>query len=209
MAPTPPKTLKKTDPGASTITIKALSLGAGYGLGPRRFRAVALEQLGIVMTLEEARRRLQDYRARNPRVVAYWNRLDRQLQMSVAGGEMQIELPNGRLLTYRNLRRLHGDVYATFATGEGYRESKLWGGSLTENIVQAVARDIFAEGLLRLARAGLDVVLHCHDEYVLEVAPDVRREDVEELLRRPPEWAPDLPVDVESWEGETYARADA
>ena len=44
----------------------------------------------------------------------------------------------------------------TFATGEGYRESKLWGGSLTENIVQAVARDIFAEGLLRLARAGLD-----------------------------------------------------
>jgi DNA polymerase len=128
--------------------------------------------------------------------------------MSVGGGEVQIGLPNGRLLTYRNLRRLHGDVYATFSTGEGYRETKLWGGSLTENIVQAASRDIFAEGLLRLIRAGLKVVMHCHDEFVLEVDSDVRREDVEALLRPPPEWAPDLPVEVESWEGESYARAE-
>jgi hypothetical protein len=54
-------------------------------------------------------------------------------------------------------------------------------------------------------RAGLKVVLHCHDEYVLEVDHDVRKEDVEELLRASPEWAPDLPIDAEAWEGEHYA----
>jgi hypothetical protein len=51
----------------------------------------------------------------------------------------------------------------------------------------------------------LKVVLHCHDEYVLEVDHDVRKEDVEELLRASPEWAPDLPIDAEAWEGEHYA----
>jgi hypothetical protein len=200
-----PRTLKAANPDLYR-TIKALSLGAGYGMGPRRFRAVVAEQLGIVMTPEEARRQLNDYRCRNPRVVAYWNRLDRQLQMSVGGvAEMQIELPNSRHLVYRNLIRRHGDVYATFATPDGHRESKLWGGFLTENVVSAIARDIFAGALQRLIRAGLKVVLHCHDEYVLEVDHDVRKEDVEELLRQPPSWAADLPIDVESWEGDHYA----
>jgi DNA polymerase bacteriophage-type len=199
-----PGTLKKSDP-ALYLGIKSLSLGAGYGLGPMRFRGVVLVRMGQDMSLAEAKTRLLDYRRRNPLVMRYWQRLDRHLQSSIGGGEMSIGLPSGRELTYRRLRRIHGDVYATFATEAGYRERKLWGGSLTENVVQATARDVFARGLLRLIRAGLRVVLHAHDEVVLEVDPDVRREDVEGLLRQPPEWASDLPIDVESWEGATYA----
>lgn len=199
-----PKTLKKLNRELYEA-IKRLSLGAGYGLGPRRFRAVLAEQLGVVITLEEAHRQLNDYRRRNPKIVAYWRHLDRQLQMSVGAGEMQIELPSGRRLAYRNLIRRRGDVYATFATPEGYRENKLWSGLLVENTVQAVARDVFGEGLLRLVRAGLKVVLHCHDEYIIEADPDVRLEDVLQLLRQSPEWAPDLPVDAEAWEGAHYA----
>jgi hypothetical protein len=95
------------------------------------------EQLGVVITLEEARRQLNDYRIRNPKVVAYWHHLDRQLQQSVGGGEMQIELPSGRRIGYRNLIRRHGDVYATFATPEGYRENKLWGGHSRKTFAKA------------------------------------------------------------------------
>jgi DNA polymerase len=159
------------------------------------------------MTPEEARRQLSDYRSRNRRVVAYWNRLDRQLQMSVGSGQMEIALPSGRTICYKNLVRRHGDVYATFATPDGYRENKIWGGFATENAVSGVARDVFCEGLLRLIKAGLKVVLHCHDEYVLEVDHDVKLEDVLPLLRQSPEWAPDLPIDCEGWEGNCYAHA--
>jgi hypothetical protein len=83
------------------------------------------------MTLEEARRQLSDYRSRNQRVVAYWNRLDRQLQMSVGAGQMEIALPSGRMILYKNLTRRHGDVYSTFASPDGYRENKIWGGFCT------------------------------------------------------------------------------
>jgi len=58
---------------------------------------------------------------------------------------------------------------------------------------------------LRLERAGLRVVLHIHDEYVMEVDPDVHLSDVLELLRQPPLWALDLPIDAEGWEGDCYA----
>jgi hypothetical protein len=200
-----PGTLKKSNL-ALYDTIKRLALGAGYGMGVHRFRSVVAEQMGVNMTLEEARRQLNDYRIRNRRVVAYWERLDRQLQMSVGAGEMEIALPSGRHLHYRNLHRKNGDVYATFATEKGYRETKIWGGFLTENVTQSVARDVFAEGLLRLEAAGLRVVLHCHDEYILEVDPDVKRDDVVELLRQPPAWALDLPIDCEAWEGDCYVK---
>jgi hypothetical protein len=166
--------------------VKRLTLGAGYGMGAPRFRAVVAAELGIFMTLEEAKRELSNYRRRNPKVVKYWEHLDRHLQFSVGDGEMAINLPSGRQLHYRNLLRRGSNVYAALATAEGYRETRLWGGFLTENAVQSVARDIFALGLLRLEEAGLSVVFHCHDEYVLEVDRDVRRGDVEEILRSSP-----------------------
>jgi DNA polymerase len=71
--------------------------------------------------------------------------------------------------------------------------------------VQAIARDVFAEDILRLEAAGLPVVFHCHDEAVLEVEPDVELADVLPRLRQPPEWALDLPLDAEGWEGAAYA----
>jgi DNA polymerase I-like protein with 3'-5' exonuclease and polymerase domains len=187
--------------------IKRLSLGAGYGMGARRFQAVVLSEMGVAITLEEAKRQLSDYRRRNPKVVAYWEKWNREVQFSVGEGVLNIRLPSGRELHYRNLRRRGRDVYCTFATEDGYRESKLWGGFLTENIVQATARDVFAALLLRLEAAGLRVVLHCHDEFVLEVDHDVSRTEVEALLWLPPEWCPDLPIDVSSWEGACYVEA--
>ena len=186
--------------------IKRLSLGAGYGMGAARFRAVVLAEMGVNMTLEEAKRQLTDYRRRNPKVVAYWDRLTRQVNMSVGAGEFGIELPSGRVLHYKGLFRRGRDVYCNLATEDGYRESKLWGGLLTENAVSATARDIFTWQIPRLEAAGLRVVLHVHDEYLLEADAEVEISDVLALLREAPPWASDLPLDAGAWEGECYAK---
>jgi DNA polymerase I-like protein with 3'-5' exonuclease and polymerase domains len=186
--------------------VKRLSLGAGYGMGPARFRAVVLAEMGVAMSLDEARRQLVDYRRRNPKVVAYWNRFTRQVQMSVGDGEFSIELPSGRTLHYRGLIRRGNDVCCNLATEEGFRESRLWGGLLTENVVSGVARDTFTWQIPRLEASGWRVVAHIHDEYVLEVAPDVKVGDVVALLRTPPPWASDLPQDASAWEGGCYAK---
>jgi DNA polymerase I-like protein with 3'-5' exonuclease and polymerase domains len=186
--------------------VKRLSLGAGYGMGPARFRAVVLAEMGVAMTLDEAKRQLVDYRRRNPKVVAYWNKFTRLAQMSVGNGEFGIELPSGRVLHYRGLIRRGNDVCCNLATEDGYRESRLWGGLLTENIVQATARDVFVWFILRLEAAGWRIILHCHDEYALEVDRDVSVEDVIALLREPPPWASDLPLDASAWAGTCYAK---
>jgi hypothetical protein len=70
----------------------------------------------------------------------------------------------------------------------------------------ATARDIFVWQIPRLEAAGLRVVLHCHDEYVLEADHDVNIADVLALLRTPPPWAAELPVDASAWEGDCYAK---
>jgi DNA polymerase I-like protein with 3'-5' exonuclease and polymerase domains len=184
--------------------IKRLSLGAGYGMGPPRFRAVVLAEMGVSLTLEEAKRQLSDYRLRNPKVVAYWSRLTRLAQTSVGDGGFSIELPSGRVLRYHDLIRRGDDVICNLSTEDGFRESRLWGGLLTENVVSAVARDAFVWQLSRLEAAGWWIVLHCHDEYVLEVDHGVDVNDVLALLREPPPWAPDLPLDASAWEGDCY-----
>ena len=65
---------------------------------------------------------------------------------------------------------------------------------------------MFAHKLLMLSKAGLRVILHTHDEYLLETDPDVRIDDIKELINRPVEWAPGLPIASDAWKGECYAK---
>ena len=75
-----------------------------------------------------------------------------------------------------------------------WEEIRTYGGKLTENIVQATARDILGEVLLRAEDAGLDVVFHIHDEIVVEASEGQTLQMVEELFSRPISWAPGLPL---------------
>ena len=116
-----------------------------------------LSPMGRIMTPAEARRQVEFYRRHNPLVVQLWRRLDYALNMSVGAGEFRIELPSGRWLEYRNLRRVGGKVQCELATEKGYRVNTLWGGVLIENATQAFARDVFrrqASAALACRRAG-------------------------------------------------------
>lgn len=88
---------------------------------------------------------------------------------------------------------------------------RTWGGELVENVVQAVARDIAANGILNVEAKGCPVVLHAHDEIVAEVDEDVVNDPkaigfFEEVLCRTPAWAATLPVKAEGFIGARYRK---
>jgi DNA polymerase len=75
-----------------------------------------------------------------------------------------------------------------------------WYGMITENCSQSLARDIFCHHLRQIEEAGHKIILHVHDEVVIEcVDADAERTlaEVVKLMRTPPPWIPDIPLDAE------------
>ena len=138
-----------------------------------------------------------------------------------AGEDLVATLPSGRELYYRRCRvesRVPG--YAgrlglpprprpTLVYDGPRGESVLFGGKITENLVQAICRDLLCCVLLRCERAGLPVVFHVHDEVVLEV-PRPRAEEslhrLVEIMVSPPRWAAGFPVVAEGFASPRYTK---
>jgi DNA polymerase len=146
-------------------------------------------------------------------------------------GNLIITLPSGRPLFYRHPRlekrpqpwggtgtsivydapgREGTDARRRAAGRHGYGVAEhTYGGKLVENIIQAICRDLLAASLIECERARLPVVMHAHDEIVVEVPAD-RAEDalrqVEAIMRKPPAWADGFPVEVEGYLSSRYAK---
>lgn len=155
------------------------------------------------------------YRKDNPRVTGLWGTLDSSFKRSIAG-KFEMELPSGRKMKYDNVRceaRIKPDPITrkpkrttVFTAEVGGRRVESYGGKLTENLVQAVARDVFAHHLLRLEDAGMPVLFTSHDEAICEVDAGVQACDVERVMSETPEWMPGLPVAAEAQEVERYQK---
>jgi DNA polymerase len=159
---------------------------------------------GLEISPAEAAKTVKAYRAANPGIVALWARLGKAFDATAPGTNYRIPLPSGRKILYRNC--LPADGTAEQIKG---RTSKVYGGLLAENLIQATARDFFADRLLALEAAGFRAVLLVHDEYVLEVPADHAEELLEEameIIRRPPAWAEGLPINCEGHVLERYAK---
>jgi DNA polymerase I-like protein with 3'-5' exonuclease and polymerase domains len=195
MGYTDPCPLKDVDSDMRSLA-KARTLGLGYGCGPRKFVAVAKNLGGIDITFAAAKQTVQDFRAKNPRITRLWNRLDRDFKRS-AGGDYHIELPSGRELRYLSVCKNPRGYYAA-STERGGRKRKLYGGLLTENLVQATARDVFAEHLLEIHRANIGrIVFHVHDEVIVEVPKSQAQEAcdrIRQIMSVTPDWLPDCPI---------------
>jgi DNA polymerase len=177
------------------------------------------------------------YRRQYPRIPKLWKDLESGASRAAAGCEVSLKklrfdrsgdtvrlwLPSGRALRYPRLRTekqcrtisyLNADgqqaEFSPAGTGLVYgQDTDLYGGKLCENVVQAVARDLLGEAILRLEEAGLPVVFHVHDEVVVEV-PDrlgeVSRDQVAKLLNITPAWAEGLPISSEVKISPRYAK---
>jgi DNA polymerase len=132
------------------------------------------------------------------------------------GEWMTVTLPSGwqKLWYYAPAMRDRGDEYGMspsyMAMKNGQWKSVfLYGGILTENIVQALARGLMVEAMFRLEKEGFPIVLTVHDEIVCEV--EAGRADVkafEQIMAEPTKWSRELqiPIAVEAWQGERYRK---
>jgi len=203
---------------------KVVLLGAGYGLGWRKFGTYAKAQ-GIEVDDEFSRRTIEVYRSTFPMVPQVWAQGDKVLEAMRSGqtaplgklgvlvvDEQGIRLPNNLHIKYPNLREINdpdtGKRRTVYDTKRGRSTiiKGIWGGGVTENWAQALARIIIGEQMLMVARK-LPVVMTVHDSIgalVKTDEADTGRTFVEQCMRIRPKWAQGLPLNCESKIGESY-----
>ena len=203
-----------SDPGKLKIvnpplrqTVKVLNLGLGYGLGEAGLMRSYRRMSGKVMPAAEAARLVELYRSKNPEIAGkmvggycqggLWGMLNDVCKKAAwTDGRVNFDLPSGRTLRYWDVRNDPTEGMLC-VTERGSPPKHCWRGRATENVVQAVARDVFAKMILTLEDDGLPVVMHTHDELSCEVPEDRAEEACEHVTRvmsTSPEWAPGLPV---------------
>ena len=199
---------------------KIATLALGYGGGVSALEAMGGSKLGL--TEDEEREIVKLWRDSNPRIVRMWAVIEKAAITAIKTGEsvtvyrnivigkrwgmLTITLPSGRTICYPR-----AEVETEYNDGwrgdhdiieyEGLNQTtKKWGkvrtygGKLTENIVQAVARDILGIVILRAKAEGLNIVFHIHDEIIVEATPNQTLADVEALFSKPIDWCRDLPL---------------
>jgi len=141
----------------------------------------------------------------------------------MADGNLICTLPSGRRLVYR-AAQVQAQFPSWYEGTEGipavtywsprYGRKHLYGGSITENVVQAIARDVIAHGLVLLEEGGMPVALHVHDELVSSVRGGrplarTRYGDFMRAVTTRPDWLTDFPLDAEGGLTERYSKTVA
>ena len=175
---------------------------------------------------------VDQWRGANPNVVKLWRncelaartvieehrtiRLKNGIAFSYINGNLFIKLPSGRKLCYWNTRlkmdprggRDHIVYMGVNQETKQWGETETYGGKLVENITQAIARDCLAISMQRVAALGYNIVMHVHDEMIV----DVPVEDTDALARinacmaEPIPWAPGLPLRGDGYETPFYMK---
>ena len=203
---------------------KIATLACGYQGALGALKAMG----GIEMGLSEYElQSIVDYwREANPNIVSLWWDIDsvvkrvvktrskekyKNLVISYEKGILFIELPSKRRLAYPKakigMNRFGGEsvVYEGIVVGNKWDKIESYGGKFVENIVQAIARDILAEAMMRLEKKGFNIVMHIHDEVVIE-SDSSSIEEVNEIMSVVPEWADGLILDADGFESEFYKK---
>ena len=120
-------------------------------------------------------------------------------------------LPSGRSLAYAQ-PRFDGQEITYMGmnqTTHKWERIKTWGGKLTENLIQAIARDCLALSMTKIKREGYHIIMHVHDEVIVEVPDDdadQHLKTVEDLMGEPIEWAPGLLLTADGFTSPYYRK---
>ena len=202
---------------------KIAELALGYGGSVGALKAMGALEMGLYE--EELKPLVDMWRQTNPHIVKFWWDVDRAvtntvkskqtskchgLTFSYASGMLFITLPSGRKLTYVRPRIGTNKFGGSCITYEGIGGTKKWeridsyGPKFVENIVQATSRDILCNSMKTLRCC--DIVMHIHDELVIEARPDVSLEVLCKQMGRTPSWAPGLKLRADGYICDFYMK---
>ena len=204
--------------------IAELALGYGGSVG-------ALKNMGALnmgLTEDELPAIVEKWRQASPHIVRYWWDVDRAVKQCITTRQPQqvgsvkftlekgilfIQLPSGRRLAYVKPRIGVNKFGGDSVTYEGVGEQKKWmrlesyGPKFVENIVQATSRDLLVSAMRRLSHKGYRIVMHIHDEAVLEVPEgESSVEEVCAIMTETPVWAEGLILNADGYECNFYKK---
>lgn len=203
---------------------KIATLACGYQGALGALKAMGGIEMGL--SEDELQSIVDSWREANPNIVSLWWDIDsvvkrvvktrgkeeyKNLVISYEKGILFIELPSKRRLAYPKAKigtnRFGGEsvVYEGIVVGNKWDKIESYGGKFVENIVQAIARDILAEAMMRLEKKGFNIVMHIHDEVVIE-SDSSSIEEINEIMSVVPIWAPGLILDADGFESEFYKK---
>ena len=203
-------------------------LGCGYGMGWERCMEFARNVYHIDITPSMARQLVNHYRDKYQKICRFWRDVEKAFKYVTRypGQECDlprglhfrneddctfITLPSGRELRYEEARVVGSgrDETLKYPNQREHTWIYMWGGFLTENVIQALCRDLFAEAMMDLEDQGVPTGLHVHDELIAVVPTEDAPQVVDQAIaafRKRPEWAPDLPLDAEAEIKERYGK---
>nr|DAK79920.1 MAG TPA: DNA polymerase I [Caudoviricetes sp.] len=203
--------------------IAELALGYGGGVGAM----ISMGAIDMGLAEEELQPIVDSWRQSNPAIVKLWWDVhrcvikavkDKQpqtykcLTFEYQSGMLFIGLPSGRRLAYAKPSVYRNDYDRDEIAYMGVDATKKWGKinsygpKFVENIIQAMSRDILAEAMERLEAAGYDIVMHVHDEAVIEAPRDAVLDDACRIMSKTPDWTPGLILNSAGYECEFYQK---
>lgn len=210
--------ISKADP-VERFVGKTCVLGLGYGTGAEKLRhTLKTSPPGADLPVETCKQYVDLYREVNHHIVDLWHECDQALRTLMTGVKKPffigknsalcllsegIRLPNGLFIRYPDLRLEDGKMVYTSRRGA----NNIWGGAVVENVVQALARIIVGEQMVKLKYAGYPPVLTVHDAAVCivhEDEVDTALATITNIMSTPPAWAARLPVACEAKFGHSY-----
>lgn len=215
---------------------KISELALGFQGGVEALKRMGGEDMGL--SEPEMKNIVQMWRKENPKIVKYWKEIEEcaikairlkgkvinhssNVSFHVKDDILWLQLPSGRFITYKKPRIKTIFVEAwdaekeviTYVGMEQVRQQlsvlTTYGGKLTENIVQGIARDLLAEAMIRLTREKFEIVLHVHDEVVSEVPDSVLASSVikiNKIMASQPIWAKGLPLTADTTVSKYYKK---
>lgn len=211
---------------------KACELAFGFQGGVKAFRKFSAGSFSD----DEVDEFKEAWRTAHPNIAKYWRDLNDAFHEAVTLGELQscfditieyskeafrlptvfLRLPSGRMIVYPDIGMRKGyrdgqpegrGVYFKDNTAGQWRDVRVYGGLIMENLVQGIARDLLAEAMMRLDAAGFEIVGHTHDEVLVEEPLGSKRLDqFNKIMNTVPDWAEGLPIVAKSWTDKRYVK---
>ena len=202
---------------------KIAELALGYGGGAGALKAMGAIEMGL--DENELEPLVKTWREANPKITEFWWDVDRCAKKAIEtkrptttrgivfeyrSGMLFITLRSGRILSYVKPRIEPNKYGGESITYEGIDATKHWdrietyGPKLVENIVQATARDILANSMMNLR--DYDIVMHVHDEIVIEAPKNVTLDFICSEMAKVPDWCSDLDLRADGYECEFYKK---